>query len=172
MYRRRGVLPDGIAPAFVRDELTLAGPDEVASSADEVLAAIARADRQDDESRLTILIAALARTERGPYLSGFTGTWVEARRYEINEILLGTRLDLARVAFRLGRYWEAASAIDSVLRADPYREEAWLFRMSLARASGTNDGVLAIYQRYVAAMREIDVPPSQEIQRQLGLMRS
>src|SRR3546814_6667027 len=69
MYRLREVLPDGIAPAFVRDELTLAGPDEVASSADEVLAAIARADRQDDESRLTILIAALARTERGPYLS-------------------------------------------------------------------------------------------------------
>src|SRR3546814_16661793 len=104
MYRRRGVLPDEIAPIFVGEELTLAGPEEVASSADEVLAAIARADRQDDESRLTILIAALARTERGPYLSGFTGHWVEARRHGINETLLGDRKSVGtgkRVAGRV-----------------------------------------------------------------------
>ena len=133
---------------------------------------IGQADRQDDETRLATLTEALTRTDRGPYLQGFGGEWVDGRRQEIEERLLNARLDLAKVAFRLDKYWEASGAVDAVLAQDSYREDAWLLRLSLTHASGSDDGVLATYQRYVATMREAGVPPSAEIQRHLTRLRS
>lgn len=133
---------------------------------------IGQADRQDDEARAATLTQALARSDRGPYLQGFSSAWVDARRAEISERLLRARLDLARIAFRLGRYWESGNAVDFVLRQDPYREDAWLLKLSLAQASGSDDGVLATYQRYVATIKEIGVPPSAEIQRHVSRIRT
>lgn len=172
LYRLREALPEDLSPVLDGDRMSLTGPDIVTGTAEEVLARIGQADRQEGETRLTTLTEALARSDRGPYLSGLNSSWVEARRAEIAERLLRARLDLARIAYRLGRYWESASAVDVVLRHDPYREEAWLLRLSLAQASGSDDGVLATYQRYVAAMRELGVPPSAEIQREIARMRA
>ncbi len=172
VYRLRELLPEELTPTLDGDQLRIAGPELIVATGDEVLASIGQADRQDDETRLTTLTEALARTDRGVYLQGFSSAWSDARRAEVSERLLRARLDLARVAFRLGRYWEASSAVDFVLRQDHYREDAWLLKLSLAQASGSGDGVLATYQRYVATMKEIGVPPSAEIQRHLSRIRS
>jgi ATP/maltotriose-dependent transcriptional regulator MalT/DNA-binding SARP family transcriptional activator len=171
-YRLRDAVPDDLAPVMDTETLTVPGPDLIVATSEDVLAMIGQADRQDDENRLLTLTEALARTDGGPYLHGFGGDWVDRRRDQIDGRLLRARLDLAKVAYRLGRYWESGSAVDLVLAHDPYREDAWLLRLSLAHASGTDDGVLATYQRYVATMREAGVPPSAEVQRQLSRMRS
>ena len=163
LYRLREVLPDDLTPALRGDRFCLSGPGLVSSSATEVLAAFAQAGHQDGEARADTLTAALARTERGPYLHGLAGDWVEARRAELDERVLCARLDLAKVASRLGRYREAIVNADAVLRLDPYREQAWLLRITLAQASGNDDHVLALYQRYVATMRELAVPPSAQV---------
>ena len=88
---------------------------------------------------------------------------MEARRVEFDEAVLRARLDLAKVTSRLGRYREAIVNVDAVLRLDPYREQAWLLRITLAQSSGNDDHVLALYQRYVATMRELAVPPSAQV---------
>ncbi|ANS32298.1 transcriptional regulator domain-containing protein (plasmid) [Rhodococcus opacus] len=171
LYRLREILPVDLSPIMEGDQLSILGPEIIVGTAEEVLACIGQADRQEDETRLITLTEALARSDRGPYLRGMSSSWVEARRIEVNERLLRARLDLARIAYRLGRYWESSSAVDMVLRQEPYREDAWLLRLSLAQASGSDDGVLATYQRYVAAMRELGVPPSAAIQLHVSRMR-
>lgn len=163
LYRLREVLPDDLSPVLRGDRFCLPGPEIVSSGAAEVLAAFAQAGHQDGEARVDTLTAALARTERGPYLHGLSGGWVDTRRAELDESVLRARLDLAKVASRLGRYREAIVNVDAVLRLDPYREQAWLLRITLAQASGNDDHVLALYQRYVATMRELAVPPSTEV---------
>jgi DNA-binding SARP family transcriptional activator len=172
LYRLRDAVPEDLAPVLDSERLALAGPDLVVATSEDVLGMIGQADRQDDETRLATLTDALARADRGPFLQGFGGDWVDGRRHEIDDRLLNARLDLARVAFRLDRYWEAASAVDAVLGQDAYREDAWTLKLSLTHASGSDDGVLATYQRYVATMREAGVPPSAEIQRHLARLRS
>lgn len=172
LYRLREVLPDELSPVLREDRFCLPGLDLVSSSAAEVLEAFAQADHQNGEARLDTLTVALARTERGRYLGSLSGAWVEARRAELDERILRARLDVTRVAFRLGRYREAVANVDTVLRLDPYREQAWLLRITLAQASGNDDDVLALYQRYVATMHELAVPPSAEVHRLVTRLRS
>jgi LuxR family maltose regulon positive regulatory protein len=172
LYRLREVLPDDLSPTLRADRFCLPGPELVSSGAAEALAAFAQASHQDGEARLDTLTAALARTERGRYLSGLSGDWVEARRAEVDEQILRARLDLAKAAFRLGRYREAIVNADIVLRLDPYREQAWLLRLTLAQASGDDDHVLALYQRYLATMDTLCVPPSAEVRRLVTRLRA
>jgi len=172
LYRLREALPGELSPALRADRFCLPGPELVSSEAAEVLAAFAQADHQDEEARLATLTAALARAERGRYLSGLSADWVEARQAELHEQILRARLDLAKAAFRLGRYREAIASIDAVLHLDPYREQAWLLRLTLAQASGHDDQVLALYQRYLATMHTLAVPPSAEVCRLVTRLRT
>jgi LuxR family transcriptional regulator, maltose regulon positive regulatory protein len=172
LYRLREVLPDDLSPALRGDRFCLPGPDLVSSAAADVLAAFTQAAHQDGEAKLDTLTAALARTERGSYLQGLSGEWVEGRRAELDEWALRARLDLAKVASRLGRYREAIVNADAVLRLDPYREQAWLLRLTLAQASGNDDQVLGLYRRYVATMRELAVPPSAQVRRLVTRLRA
>jgi DNA-binding SARP family transcriptional activator len=172
VYRLREILPKALVPTLDGDVLRIPSPDVVVGTSEQVLRAIDLAGRQPAETKLATLMEALARTDEGPFLASFTGIWVDARRAELTDRILHARLDLAHVAFRLGRYWEANNALDSVLRDDPYREEAWQLRIAIAGASGTDDGVLATYQRYVSVMRELGVPPSADVQRQVSRLRS
>ncbi|MEM6110642.1 BTAD domain-containing putative transcriptional regulator [Mycobacterium sp. 050272] len=172
LYRLRETLPEEFSPVLDGDRVSVPGPDVLAGTCEEVFARINQADRQDGETRLNTLTEALARTDRGPYLAGLNSHWVEARRAEVNERLLRARMDLARTAYRLGRYWESSTAVDVVLRHELYHEDAWLLRLSLAHASGSDDGVLATYQRYLAAMRDLGVPPSVAVQRHVARMRA
>jgi len=172
LYRLREILPDELSPAIDGDRVTVPGSAVLVGTAEEVLAYIGQADRQEGETRLVTLTTALARSDRGQYLAGMNSTWVDRRRAEINERLIRARLDLARTAYRLGRYWESSNAVDVVLRHEAYHEDAWLLRLSLAQAGGSDDGVLATYQRYLAAMRELGVPPSAAVQRHVARMRA
>ena len=172
LYRLREVLPEELSPTLRGDRFCLPGPELVSSTAAEVLAAFAQADHQDEETRTATLTAALARAERGRYLSGLSGDWVESRRAELHEQILLARLDLAMAAFRLGRYREAIASADAVLHLDPYREQAWLLRLTLAEASGHDDQVLALYQRYVATMQTLAVPPSAQLRRLVARLRT
>ena len=172
LYRLREVLPDEVVPVLDGDRFRLAGPELVTSAAAETVASLAQADHQDGETRLATLAQAIERAERGPYLDGFPGAWAETRRAEIGARIRGARLDLARVAFRLGRYREAVANTDAVLRVDPYSEQAWMLRISVAQAGGQDDQVLSLYRRYVVAMRELSVPPSAEIRRLVTRLRA
>jgi LuxR family transcriptional regulator, maltose regulon positive regulatory protein len=81
------------------------------------------------------------------------------------------RIDAARMAYRLSRYREARDLLEEALRIDPYREQAWQLMISLAYATGSDDAVLRIYQRYVATMRDLGVPPSGEVHRLVTQLR-
>lgn len=61
--------------------------------------------------------------------------------------------------------------VDEVLRVSPDREQAWQLAISLAHASGRDDTVLALYQRYMAAMRDLGVAPSAEVHRLVTRLR-
>jgi len=172
LYRLREVLPAELSPTLRADRFCLPGPELVSSTAAEVLAAFAQAAHQDEEARLDTLTSALARTEPGSYLTGLPGDWLETRRAELDEQILGARLDLAKAAFRLGRYREAIANVDAVLRLDPYREQAWLLRLTLAQASGHDDQLLTLYQRYVTTMDTLAVPPSAEVHRLVTRLRT
>jgi DNA-binding SARP family transcriptional activator len=171
LYRLREVLPPELGPVLDGDRFRLPAPDLVVSRSVEVLAAFDRAGRQNAENRIETLRVALAQTERGSHLQGMSGSWIGDRGAEIAERILRARLDLAREAFQLGRYREATENVDAVLRQDPFREHAWLLRLSLAQASGNDDHVLALYQRYVATMSELEVPPSAEVHRLVTQLR-
>lgn len=172
LYRLREILPAEFSPVLDGDRVSVPGPDILVGTAEEVLARINQADRQEGETRLVTLTEALARSDRGLYLAGLNSLWVEERRAELTERLLHARMDLARTAYRLGRYWESSTAVDVVLRHEIFHEDAWMLRLSLAQASGSDDGVLATYQRYLAAMRDLGVPPSVAVQRHVAHMRA
>lgn len=171
LYRLREVLPEELVPQQEGDRFRLSRPDLISGSAQVLLDTLVQAERQDGEVRLRTMTDALAHAERGPYLATLCSTWVEQRRAEIGERIDGGRVEAARLAFRLSRYREARQLVDSVLRQSPYREQAWQLAIQLAHASGSDDSVLALYQRYTAAMREVGVAPSAEVRRLVARLR-
>ena len=171
LYRLREVLPPELAPGQEGNVFQVAGPEFALSSAQRVVDLVVQAGRQDGEARLQTLSQALARVERGAYLAPFSGEWVDERRASLAEVLLSARVDGARLAYRMNRYREAKDLIDLVLVEDPYREQAWQLAIQLAHASGCDDTVLVLYQRYVARMRDLGVAPSDEIRRFVADLR-
>ncbi|MFD7407030.1 BTAD domain-containing putative transcriptional regulator [Streptomyces sp. NPDC059866] len=171
LYRLREVLPDGLGPAQDGDVFQLVGPALAMGSAQQAVDLVAQAGRQDGEIRLQTLSRALSSAERGPYLATVSGEWVAERRVVLSETFLAARVDAARLAYRMNRYREAKELVDRVLREDPYREQAWQLAIRLAHASGSDDAVLALYQRYVARMRDLGVPPSDEVRRLVMQLR-
>ncbi|MGV9349264.1 BTAD domain-containing putative transcriptional regulator [Streptomyces spiralis] len=171
LYRLREVLPPELVPRQNGDRFHLACPDLVCGTAQVVLDSLVQADHQDGEIRLRTMTEALAHADRGPYLAPLTSIWAEQRRSEIGERVTSGRIEAARLAFRLSRYREARQLVEDVLKTSPYREQAWQLAISLAHASGSDDAVLALYQRYTAAMREVGVAPSAEVRRLVTQLR-
>lgn len=171
LHRLREVLPEALVPRQDGDRFSLASPDLVRGTTQTVLDALVEADHQDGEVRMRTLRDALARADRGPYLAPLPGLWVEQRRAEIGERVTGGRIEAAKLAFRLSRYREARRLVDQVLTTSPYREQAWQLAISLAHASGDDDSVLTLYQRYRVAMREFGVAPSAEMRRLVTQLR-
>jgi DNA-binding SARP family transcriptional activator len=165
LFRLREVLPPELRPGQDGNVFQIPGPELAVGSAQRVVDLVVQAGRQDGEVRLQTLSQALAGVERGPYLAPFSGEWVEERRATLGEIFLSARVDAARLAYRMNRYREAKDLVDFVLLEDPYREQAWQLAIQLAHASGCDDTVLILYQRYVARMRDLGVAPSDEIHR-------
>ncbi|MFJ4467212.1 BTAD domain-containing putative transcriptional regulator [Streptomyces sp. NPDC089424] len=171
LFRLREVLPDDLGPAQDGDVFHLVGPAWAMGSAQRAVDLVAQAGRQNGEVRLQTLSHALSIAERGPYLAPASGDWVAERREVLAEAFTSARVDAAKLAYRMNRYREAKGLADRVLRDDPYREQAWQLAIRLAHASGTDDAVLALYQRYVARMRELGVPPSDEVRRLVMQLR-
>jgi ATP/maltotriose-dependent transcriptional regulator MalT len=171
LYRLREAVPDELAPLQEDDRFRLAGTELVNGTAQMLLESLGQADRQDGEIRLRTLTGALAHADRGPYLATVSSSWAEQRRAEIEDRINSARFEAARLAFRLSRYREARQLLDELLRRNPYREQTWLLAISLAHATGSDDAVLALYQRYTAAMRELGVPPSAEAHRLVTQLR-
>ncbi|KMO83625.1 Serine/threonine-protein kinase PknK [Mycolicibacterium chlorophenolicum] len=171
LYRLRAVLPDELAPQQNGNRFAFPHPELVCGTSQIVLDGLTQADRQDDEIRLRTMIEALTRANRGQYLAALSGPWVEQRRFEVGARLTDGRIDAAKLAFRLSRYREARLMVDEVLRVSPDREQAWQLAISLAHASGRDDTVLALYQRYMAAMRDLGVAPSAEVHRLVTRLR-
>lgn len=171
LYRLREVLPEELVPHQEGDRFRFAGPELVCGTAQVVLDALVQAGHQDGEIRLRTMTEALAHADRGPYLASLSSLWVERRRSEIGERVISGRIEAARTAFRLSRYRQARHLVDDVLKASPYREQAWQLAISLAHASGSDDSVLELYQRYTAAMREFGVAPSAEVRRLVTQLR-
>jgi DNA-binding SARP family transcriptional activator len=171
LYRLREALPADLGPAQDGDVFSLVGPELAMGSAQRAVDLVAQAGRQDGEVRLQTLSHALSSAERGTFLATVSGEWVAERRVALTEILLSARVDAAKLAYRLNRLREAKGLVDYVLRDDPYREQAWQLAIQLAYASGSDDAVLALYQRYVARMRELGVPPSDEVRRLVTRLR-
>lgn len=171
LYRLREVLPPELGPAQDGDVFQLAGPDLAVGSAQRAVDLVAQAGRQDGDVRLQTLSHAINCAARGLYLAPSSGEWVADRRAALTETFLAARVDAAKISFRLNRYGEAKALVDHVLREDQYREQAWQLAIKLAHASASDDAVLALYQRYVARMRELGVPPSDEVRRLVTQLR-
>ncbi len=171
LYRLREVLPEELMPRQEGEILSMKNPDLVCGTTQVVLDSLVQADRQDDEVRLRRMVEVLTHAARGPYLATLNSQWVEARRVEIGERVTSGRIDAARLAFRLSRYREGRQLVETVLRESPHREQAWQLAISLAHASGSDDAVLALYQRYVSAMRGLGVAPSAEVRRLVTQLR-
>jgi len=171
LFRLREVLPPELRPWQQGNVFLVAGPELAVGSAQRVVDLVVQAGRQDGEVRFQTLSQALASVERGPYLAPFSGEWVDERRAALEETFVSARVDAARLAYRMNRYREAKDLVDFVLAEDPYREQAWQLAIQLAHASGCDDTVLALYQRYVARMRDLGVAPSDEIRRFVADLR-
>ncbi|WP_240634083.1 BTAD domain-containing putative transcriptional regulator [Streptomyces dengpaensis] len=171
LYRLREALPEGLSPVQDGDVFQLVGASLAMGSAQQAVDLIAQAGRQDGEIRLQTLSRALSSAERGPYLATISSEWVAERRVALRETFVSARVDAAKLAYRMNRYREAKGLVDSVLREDPYREQAWRLAITLAHASGSDDAVLALYQRYVMRMGELGVPPADEVRRLLTQLR-
>ncbi|MET8325758.1 BTAD domain-containing putative transcriptional regulator [Streptomyces sp. NPDC005181] len=171
LYRLREALPDGLGPAQDGDVFQLVGPALAMGSAQRAIDLVTQAGRQNGVIRLQTLSHALSIAEKGPYLATVSCEWVAERRVAMAETFLSVRVDAAKLAYRMNRYREAKGLVDYVLREDPYREQAWRLAIMLAHASGSDDAVLALYQRYVARMRELGVPPSDEVRRLVTQLR-
>ncbi len=171
LYRAREILPDDLAPTQQGDVYSVASGDLMIGTGQIAVDRLAEANRQDGEVRLQTITRALAMAARGPFLAPLTSDWVLFRRNEIEEMMNAARIDAARLAYGLSRYREARDLLEEALRIDPYREQAWQLMISLAFATGSDDSVLRLYQRYVATMRDLGVPPSGEVHRLVTQLR-
>ncbi|MFF3465294.1 BTAD domain-containing putative transcriptional regulator [Streptomyces sp. NPDC001984] len=171
LFRLRQALPADLGPSQDGDVFSLVGPELAMGSAQRAVDIVAQAGRQHGEVRLQTLLHALSSAERGAFLATVSDTWAAERRVALTEILLSARVDAAKLAYRLNRLREAKGLVDSVLRDDPYREQAWQLAIQLEYASGSDDAVLALYQRYVARMGELGVAPSNEVRRLVTQLR-
>jgi DNA-binding SARP family transcriptional activator len=171
IYRLRDVLPEELAPRQDGDRFAVPSLELVSGTAQVVLDMLAQADRQEGETRLRTLAEAFAHSDRGVFLAPMSSTWVSQRRSEIGDRLTAARTDAAKLAFMLSRYREARQYVEDVLKTSPYSEQGWQLAISLAHASGSDDAVLSLYQRYTSTMREFGVPPSAEVHRLVTRLR-
>ncbi|WIY00998.1 BTAD domain-containing putative transcriptional regulator [Amycolatopsis mongoliensis] len=171
LFKLRAVLPAELAPTQEGESFAIPLTGRVEGTARAMEDQLLLATRQPDVERLATSRAAIDRAVAGPYLATLTSEWVRTRRTELDERIAIARVDAARIAFRLSRHGLARELLDEVFRRDPYREQAWHLAISLAHATGSDDAVLTVFRRYVAAMGELGVAPSSEVKRLVAHLR-
>jgi DNA-binding SARP family transcriptional activator len=172
LHRLRAVLPRGVTIERDDERLRLAPAEVTAGTSGQVLAALRRADVHRGDERRALLGTALEAADRGGFLDGVSGPWIDERRREIVDVIATHRLDLATVSIDAGDLGVAEHQIDRVLAQDPYREQAWRVRLVVDGTAGAQDRLLEHYRAYLAVMRELDMGPSAEMHRLVETFRS
>lgn len=134
-------------------------------------AALAEATRLQGEARLRQTQEALRSYDAGPYLPGIQSAWSEARREHLQLLAQNARMECAEMAFRHGRFKEAAEFTAAVLDEDPLRETAWRLKMRLAGALGDNDAVLSSFRNCHAELAKLGLDVSGETRRLVAQLR-
>ena len=171
LHRLRAVLPEGVDLVRDGDRLRLEPADVTAGTSGQVLAALRRAGAHGGDDRRALLLTALGPADRGGFLDGVSGPWVDERRREVVDLIAAHRLDLATLAVDAGDLAVAEHQIDRVLAEDPYREQAWRVRLVVDGTAGDHDRLLEHYRAYLAVMRELDMGPSAEMYRLVETFR-
>ena len=165
LHRLRAALPAGVDLERDGPRLRLVPAEVTVGTSGQVLAALRRADAHRGEERRALLRAALGPADRGVFLDGVPGPWVDERRREVADLVAARRLDLATLSLDAGDLALAEQQIDRVLAEDPYREQAWRVRLVVDGEGGEHDRLLEHYRAYLAVMRELDMGPSAEMHR-------
>jgi len=107
VHRLREVLPADVE--LRADDAGFGFAENVATGSESVRfeALLAEAARLQGEQRLDATTRALAIAERGEYLPGLAGAWVDERRERLAILVADARQDAAELAFAAGRYAEA-----------------------------------------------------------------
>jgi DNA-binding SARP family transcriptional activator len=172
LHRLRAVLPPGVDLTRDGERLRLAPAGTTAGTSGQVLAALRRANAHRGAERRTLLLTALEAADRGGFLDGVSGPWVDERRREVVDLIAAHRLDLATLSVDARDLAVAERQIDRVLAEDPYREQAWRVRLVVDGTAGEQDRLLEHYRAYLAVMRELDMGPSAEMHRLVETFRN
>jgi DNA-binding SARP family transcriptional activator len=171
LHRVRALLPEGVD--LERDDhlLRLVPRDAVAGTSGD-LTTTARPAELHAWGRRGLLLSALEAADRGVFLDGISGPWVDDRRREVADLVARRRLEAASLSTDAGDVAAAERQIDRVLADDPYREQAWRVRLTLDGANGDPDRLLEHYQSYLAVMHDLGMGPSAEMHRLVETIRA
>lgn len=120
---------------------------------------LAEAGHQAGQARFERLETAVSLAV-GPYLPQSDLDWAESRRFEIEVRCAEARVELARLAFELGRHEDARRWAEEAIAGDEFAEPAYRVLMHVESAIGAPGALLTVYQRLCAALAEINVEPA------------
>jgi DNA-binding SARP family transcriptional activator len=156
----RSLLPDGVVLLREADLFLLQGVSAVETDSMRLRARLNSAAALLGEDRVAATTEVLEEYRGAVYLPGVECAWVDARREEINALLLSARIDTALAAFAANRFAVAGALLDEVVRTDPLRERAWRLLMRVSAAQGLDDRVIDAYRRCEAALDTVGLEPS------------
>jgi SARP family transcriptional regulator, regulator of embCAB operon len=116
---------------------------EAASSAGDAERALADGDLERARERASLATSLLQR----PFLPGEDGTWVEAKRRDLADVLETALATLADASLRAGDAPAAVVAAERLIALAPLRESGYRRLMEAHAAAGNRAEALAVYER-------------------------
>jgi DNA-binding SARP family transcriptional activator len=156
----RSLLPERIVLLREADSFLLEGASLIETDTMRLRARLSAALTLIGEPRFQAAQAVLDRHRASVYLQGIECDWVDARRREIDELIVNARIDTAVAAIEANRYDVAQSLLGDVVSTDPLREQAWRLLMRIRAAQGFDDLVIDTYRRCTAALETVGLTPS------------
>jgi DNA-binding SARP family transcriptional activator len=166
----RQILPDG---GIVVEDGRVGVSDDVVINTESMRfeAQLAEAARLQGDERLSATLRAIAIFDQGDYLPGARSTWADQRQLQLTDLAIDGRYEAAELALVAGRYDQARTLAEQVLRGDPFREAAWRLAMRIADALGDEKGVMRAYHDCEQALAELDTAPSPSTRQLLERLR-
>ncbi|HEX3803379.1 MAG TPA: BTAD domain-containing putative transcriptional regulator [Solirubrobacteraceae bacterium] len=156
----RAILPEEIVLLREADSFLLDGASKIETDTMRLRARLSSALTLIGDSRLRAAQTVLDEHRSAVYLQGVNCPWVEARREEIDTMLMTARIDTAVVAIQSHRYAIAQGLLADVVSVDPLREQAWRLLMRVSAAQGFDDLVIDTYRRCEGALASVGLAPS------------
>jgi ATP/maltotriose-dependent transcriptional regulator MalT/two-component SAPR family response regulator len=117
------------------------------------------------EERIPILEAVIALV-KGPYLADIDAEWADAERAQLELDYHEALILLARLYLESSQPERAIAACQTVLKTDPYLEDAYRLSMRAYAALGDGAGVARVFQACLAVLQEeLGVSPSVETEK-------